>query len=232
MRTITLLSTVAGLALVGVLSAEEAAKPAAAAAAKPAAAAEAKPATAKAEAAAEATPVVKNDAMGSLKAGKELLDAGKFAEAVAYFDAIGEQVADNGASAREPFRQLNLSTAYLGLEKYAEAGAAAQKAIDAKSGLAAAWNNLAASQVRSGKRADAVATYEKAIAAVKKKEGDTSKLEANLTELKNAIEAGKPKKVREAEAKAKAEADAAKVKADAEAEAAKAKPAAEAEAKK
>jgi rRNA maturation endonuclease Nob1 len=75
---------------------------------------------------------------------------------------------------------------------------------------------MAAAQVRSGKRADAVATYEKAIASLKSAGADTSKLESNLAELQAKIEEGKPKKVKEAEAKAKAEADKAAAKADAD----------------
>lgn len=157
-----------------------------------------------------AAPVAKNDAPGSLKKGNELLDQGKFAEAAAYFEGIGEQ----SSNKREPYRLLGLSTALVESEKYEEAIAAAQKAVELKKDLSGAWNNLAAAQARSGKRAEAVATYEKALEALKGAGADTSKVEANLNELKTKIEEGKPKKVREAEAKAKAEAEKAAAKAE------------------
>lgn len=182
MKKHLILSLVAGIAFTGTLAAEEAAT--AAAAAAPAA-------------------VAKNDAPGSLKAGNLLLDEGKFAEAAAHFEGIGEQ----SSVKREPYRLLGLSTALVELGKYDEAAAAAQKAVEIKDDLSGAWNNLAAAQARAGKRDEAVATYEKAIAALKEKGADTSKLEANLTELQTKIEEGKPKKVKEAEAKAKAEAE-------------------------
>lgn len=227
MKKHLLLTMAATLALAGVVRADDA-KPAAA----PAAKAEAKPkAAAKAEAkpaaddaavadassdtkAAVIKPTPKNDAPGSLKGGNDLLDKGKYAEAASYFEGIGEQVDSNGKSKREPFRQLGLSTSYLELGKLAEAEAAATKATELKPELASAWNNLAGAQARDGKRTEAIATYNKGIEAVKAAKGDTAKLEANLAALQAAIEAGKPKKVREAEAKAKAEAEKAKAAAD------------------
>ena len=94
MKKHLLLTLAASVALAGVVRAEEA-KPAVAAA-KPAAAVEAKPAAeAKAVAAVE-----KNDAPGSVKQGNRLLDEGKFEEAVAYFNGIGEQ----SSAKREPYR--------------------------------------------------------------------------------------------------------------------------------
>lgn len=194
MKKTLLLTLAAGLVVSAGLRAEEA---------KPAAAA---PASTEAAAA----PVAKNDAPGSLKKGNELLDQGKFADAAAYFAGIGEQ----SSSKREPYRLLGLSTALLETEKYEDAAAAAQKALDMKKDLSGAWNNLAAAQARSGKRAEAVATYEKALEALKAAGADTSKVEANLNELKTKIEEGKPKKVKEAEAKAKAEAEKAAAKAE------------------
>jgi hypothetical protein len=161
------------------------------------------PAAAPAEKAEKMAPVAKNDAPGSLKKGNELLDAGKFEDAAAYFDGIGAQ----SSNKREPYRLLGLSTALLEAGKYDEAGAAAQKAIDLKGDLSGAWNNLAASQSRNGKRDEAIATFNKGIETLKAAGADTSKLEANLAALNDAIEAGKPKKVKEAEAKAKAAAD-------------------------
>lgn len=202
MKKTLLLTLAAGLVVSAGLRADDA-KPAAAAAPAKAVAA----APAKAEAAA---PVAKNDAPGSLKKGNELLDQGKFADAAAYFAGIGEQ----SSAKREPYRLLGLSTALLETEKFADAAAAAQKALDMKKDLSGAWNNLAAAEARSGKRAEAVATYDKAIEALKGAGADTSKVEANLNELKTKIEEGKPKKVKEAEAKAKAEADKAAAKAE------------------
>ena len=200
-----LLTLAASIAFAGVLVAEEAAKPAAA----PAAKAEAKAAPVDESKTAEAKPVAKNDAAGSMKAGLLLLDAGKFAEAADFFQGIGVQ----SHSKREASRQLNLSSALIELGKYDEGAAAAQKAIDLDGANPKYWNNLAAAKARDGKRDEAIAIYTKAIAAVKAKNGDTSKLEANLTELTNAVEAGKPKKVKEAEAKAKAAAEKAAAKA-------------------
>ena len=212
MKKTLLLTLAAGLVASAGIRAEDA-KPAAAVAdpakAVAAAPAKAEAAPAKAEAAAPAkaeaaaAPVAKNDAPGSLKKGNELLDQGKFADAAAYFAGIGEQ----SSTKREPYRLLGLSTALLETEKYEDAAAAAQKALDMKKDLSGAWNNLAASQARQGKRAEAIATYEKALEALKGAGADTSKVENNLTELKTKTEEGKPKKVKEAEAKAKAEAD-------------------------
>lgn len=203
MKKHLLLTLAASIAFTGVVVAEEAAQAPAAAA----------------PAAAEAKPVAKNDAPGSLKAGNLLLDEGKFAEAAAYFEGIGEQTSNK----REPYRLLGLSTALVELGKYEEAAAAANKAVELKSDLSGAWNNLAAAQARDGKRDEAVATYGKAIAALKEKGADTAKLEANLAELQAKIEEGKPKKVKEAEAKAKAEAEKAAAKVEAAAPAAEKK---------
>jgi tetratricopeptide (TPR) repeat protein len=202
MKKHLLLTLVASIAFTGALVAEEAAKAAAAAPA--------------AEAKAEVKAVAKNDAPGSLKAGNLLLDEGKFEEAAAYFAGIGEQ----SSTKREPYRLLGLSTSLVELGKYPEAIEAANKAVELKSDLSGAWNNLAAAQARDGKRDEAIATYGKAIAALKEKGADTSKLEANLTELQAKIEEGKPKKVKEAEAKAKAEAEKAAAKVEEAAKAA------------
>jgi tetratricopeptide (TPR) repeat protein len=199
MKKSLLLTLAASVALSAVIHADDV-TPAAATAAAPAAAP-----------AAAATPVAKNDNPGSLKPGNALLDAAKYDEAVAYFTGIGVQTSDK----REPYRLLGLSSAYLGLNKFDDAAASAQKAIDSKKDLSGAWNNLAAAQANTGKRDDAIATYGKGIETVKAAGGDTAKMEANLAALKAAIEAGKPKKVREAEAKAKAEADKAAAAADA-----------------
>jgi tetratricopeptide (TPR) repeat protein len=204
MKKHLLFTLAATVALAGGLRAEEAA------AAKPAAAAPA----AKAEAKAETTTaaVAKNDAMGSLKAGNQLLDQAKYAEAAAYFAGIGEQVADNGKTKREPFRLNNLALAQLNLQKYDDAIANASKAIELKPDLAAAYNNLSAAYSASGKRDQAVDALKKGIEAVKAKGGDSAKLESNLAAIEASLEASKPKAVREAEAKAKAAAEAAAAK--------------------
>jgi len=145
------------------LRAEEAAKADAAkpAEAKPAAAAEAAKPAAGAEAAkpAEAAPVAKNDAPGSVKKGNDLVDAGKFEEAVAYYEGIGEQTTANGHSKREPWRLIGLSKAYIELGKFDKAAENAQKAIDIDPKLGAAWNNLGSAQAQQGKRAEAIETY-------------------------------------------------------------------------
>lgn len=153
--------------------------------------------------------VAKNDAPGSLKAGNALLDQAKYADAEAYFTGIGEQVEANGKEKREPYRLNNLSLAQLNLGKYDDAIANASKAIALKPDLAAAYNNLSAAYAATSKRDLALETLNKGIEAVKAKGGDTSKLEANVKGIQDAIEASKPKAVREAEAKAKAAADAA-----------------------
>jgi tetratricopeptide (TPR) repeat protein len=209
MKKHLLFTLAASVALAGVLRADDAAP---AADAKPAAAAPAAEAKAAPAAESKTAAVAKNDAMGSLKAGNQLLDQGKYAEAAAYFEGIGEQVKDNGATKREPYRLNNLALAQLNLQKYDDAIANASKAISLKPDLAAAYNNLSAAYSASGKRDMAVDTLNKGIAAVKAKGGDTAKLEANLTGIQAAIEASKPKAQREAEAKAKAAADAAAAK--------------------
>jgi tetratricopeptide (TPR) repeat protein len=192
MKKTLLLTLAAGLVVSAGLRAEEV-KPAAA---EPA----------KAEAA--AAPVAKNDAPGSLKKGNELLDQGKFADAAAYFAGL-----EQGGRQAQQAVGLALGAALL-TDAGEDAAAAAQKALDMKKDLSGAWNNLAAAEARSGKRAEAVATYEKALEALKAAGADTSKVEANLNELKTKIEEGKPKKVKEAEAKAKAEAEKAAAKAE------------------
>jgi tetratricopeptide (TPR) repeat protein len=130
--------------------------------------------------------VTTNDAPGSLKAGKDLLDQGKYDDAVTYFLGIGEQVAANGKAKREPYRQLDLATAYLGLGKYAEAEDAASKSIALDKDLEAAWNDLASAQVNDGKRADAMDTYTKGIAQLTTDNVDFSRLSANLAALQAA----------------------------------------------
>ena len=192
MKKHLLLTLAASAALAGVLRADESAPSAATgtaaapAASAPAAAAPAASAPAAADAKAS-TPaaVAKNDAPGSVKPGNQLLDAGKYAEAAAYFEGIGEQAAANGATKREPYRQLGLSSAYIQLGKFKEAEGAAQKALDLNKDLAAAWNNLASAQGNLEGRDKAIDTYTKGIAALQADKVDTSKLEANLAYLKS-----------------------------------------------
>jgi tetratricopeptide (TPR) repeat protein len=203
MKKHLILAAVASLAVAGMLRAEEAA------------------AEAKAEATAAATPVAKNDAPGSLGPGKVLLDEGKFAEAAAYFEGIGEQVVANGTKKREPWRLNNWALALLEAGQYEKAAEIAQKLIDSNPEMEGAWNKLAAAQARNGMREEAIQTYDKAIAKLTELGGDISKLESNKAALLQVIEEGKPKKVREAEAKARAEAEAAKAKAAEAGEAAK-----------
>jgi colicin import membrane protein len=222
MKKHLILAAAASLALAGVVRADEAAKPEAAA--KPAEAkADAKAADSKAMAAdakadakadkAEAKPVAKMDKPGSLAAGKLLLDEGKFAEAAAYFEGIGEQVADNGAKKREPWRLNNWALALYNDKQYDKAIEVATKLTTSNPEIASGWNTLAGAQVSNGKREDALATYDKGIAKLKELKADSSKLEANKAALEQAKEDGKPKKVKEAEAKAKAAKDAADAKA-------------------
>ncbi len=139
-------------------------------------------------AAPDASGVAKNDAPGSLKKGKALLDAGKYADAVAYFTGIGEQVADHGKAKREPYRQLDLATAYLGENDYANAEKAAQAALALNPDLEGAWNDLASAQVNSGDRAAAIATYQKGVAQLTKDGADHSRLDQNLQSLQAAAE--------------------------------------------
>lgn len=206
MKKHLILAAIASLAVAGVVRADEA---------KADAASDTKPAAA-------ATPVAKNDSPGSLAPGKLLLDDGKFAEAAAYFEGIGEQVTANGATKREPWRLNNWALALLEGGQYAKAEEIATKLTVSNPEMEGAWNKLAAAQARDGKREDAVATYDKAIAKIKELNGDTSKLESNKAALLQAIEDGKPKAQKTAEATAKAAADAVKAKADAAAAPAKA----------
>jgi tetratricopeptide (TPR) repeat protein len=180
--------------------------------AKPAADAKAMDAKADAKPAAAATPVAKMDKAGSLAAGKLLLDDGKYAEAAAYFEGIGEQVADNGAKKREPWRLNNWALALFNGKQYDKAIEVATKLTTSNPEIASGWNTLAGAQAASGKREDAIATYDKGIAKLKELGADAGKLETNKQALMDAKEAGKPKKVKEAEAKAKAAADAAAAK--------------------
>jgi tetratricopeptide (TPR) repeat protein len=209
MKKHLLFTLAATVALSGVLRADDAKPADDASAAKPAAEAAAPAAETKTAAPA---PVAKLDAPGSLKVGNQLLDQAKYAEAAAYFEGIGEQVKDNGAAKREPYRLNNLALAQLNLQKYDDAIANANKAVTLKPDLEAGYNNLAAAYSASGKRDQAVDALTKGIAAVKAKGGDTAKLEANLSGIQAAIEASKPKAQREAEAKAKQAADAAAAK--------------------
>lgn len=193
MKKHLILAAIAGLTFAGTVRADEAA------------ATEAKPEAA-------ATPVAKNDAPGSLAAGKLLLDEGKYAEAAAYFEGIGEQVAANGAKKREPWRLNNWGLALLEAGQFDKAAEVATTLTEKNPEIGSGWNTLAAAQARGGKREEAIATYDKGIAKLTELGADASKLEANKAALLQAIEDGKPKKVKEAEAKAKAEADAAKAK--------------------
>ena len=187
-----LLTLAATVALSGALRADDAAPAAASGtAAAPAAAA-------------AATPVAKNDAPGSLKAGNQLLDSAKYADAAAYFEGIGEQSAANGAVKREPYRQNDLALAYLNLGKYDQSIAAANKAVELDKGLTVGWSNLAAAYGASGQRDKAVDALTRGVDAVKGAGKDSSGLEAKLKSLQDLIEAGKPKVQREADAKATA----------------------------
>jgi tetratricopeptide (TPR) repeat protein len=160
----------------------------------------AKPAAAAADASASTTdakaaptPVAKNDAPGSIMPGNQLNDDGKFAEAAAYFDGIGEQTASNGHKKREPWRLIGLAKAQIGLGKFDDAAATAQKAIDIDPKNGTAWNVLGSSQAQAGKREDAAATYAKGIDTLKAAGVDTAKLEANLAPIKAALDAAKAK---------------------------------------
>jgi tetratricopeptide (TPR) repeat protein len=172
-----ILSLAASFALAGLLRADDAAP----ASTTPAAASDVSPA---ADASADTT-VAANDAPGSLTAGKALLSAGKYAEAAAYFEGIGVQSADNGTTKREPYRLLNLSTAYLNLGKFKEAEDAANQAIALKKDLPGAWNNLGSAQANQGERPMAIDTYKKGIAELTADKADTSKLDANLKYLQD-----------------------------------------------
>lgn len=200
MKKHLILAAIAGLTFAGTVRAEETA------AAKPEAA---------------ATPVAKNDAPGSLAPGKLLLDEGKYAEAAAYFEGIGEQVAANGAKKREPWRLNNWALALLEAGEFDKAAEVAAKLTENNPEIASGWNSLAGAQARGGKREEAIATYDKGIAKLTELGADASKLESNKAALLAVIEEGKPKKVKEAEAKAKAAQEAAKEKAAEAAPAAK-----------
>jgi tetratricopeptide (TPR) repeat protein len=150
-------------------------------------------------AAAVATPVAANDAPGSITPGNKLNDDGKYKEAAAYFEGIGEQKSSNGHTKREPWRLNGWANAEIGLGDFGQAADLAQKSLDIDStsmSARVAWNLLGSAQAQEGKRADAIATYNKGIAALKAAGQDTAKLEANLAPLKDAqdkadIKAGK-----------------------------------------
>jgi tetratricopeptide (TPR) repeat protein len=177
-KTSLTLAVAFALALPMALRADDAAPAAASGtAAAPAADASASTPTAK------ATPVVKNDAPGSITPGNQLNDDGKYADAIAYFQGIGEQTTSNGHKKREPWRLIGLATAEIGAGKFDDAAADAQKAIDIDPLLGTAWNDLGSALAQSGKRGDAIAAYNKGIAGLKAAGKDTSKLEANLAPL-------------------------------------------------
>jgi len=175
MKSNLILAMVAGLSLAGVLRADESAATAVSPSAATSSSAAADSGT--------ASTVAPNDAPGSLKAGKELLSDGKFQAAVDYFNGIGEQKSGAGATKREPYRQLDLATAYLNLAQYQQAEDAASKAIAIMKDLEPAWNDLGAAQVNSGDRASAIATYTKGIAQLNADGVDSSRLEENLKTL-------------------------------------------------
>lgn len=156
-----------------------------------------------------ATPVVKNDAPGSIAPGNKLNEDVKFAEALAYFEGIGEQIEANGHSKREPWRLIGMANSEMGLGKFDKAAELSQKAIDIDGKNGIAWNHLGSAQAQAGKRAEAIATYNKGIETLKAAGVDKAKLEANLEGLKAAVEASKPKAQKTAEA-AVAKADEAK----------------------
>jgi tetratricopeptide (TPR) repeat protein len=189
-----ILIAAAGLAMVGMLRADEVAATKAATAVP--------------------TPVAKNDAPGSLAPGKALLDAGKYKEAAAYFEGIGEQVAANGATKREPWRLNNWALALLEDGQYDKCIEVAGRLTESHPEMEGGWNKLAAAYARNGKREEAMAIYEKGIERVKAAGGDSSRLEANRDALRAAIEEGKPKAVKTAEAKAREAADKAATKAE------------------
>jgi tetratricopeptide (TPR) repeat protein len=135
---------------------------------------------------AAATPVAKNDAPGSIKAGNALNDDGKYDAAAAYFEGIGAQVAENGNTKREPWRLIGWANAEIGLGNFDKAADLAQQAINIAPNNEVAWNHLGAAQAQGGHRDDAIATYNKAITTLKAAGVDTSKLEANLATLKQA----------------------------------------------
>jgi tetratricopeptide (TPR) repeat protein len=132
------------------------------------------------------TAVAKNDAPGSIKPGNDLIDAGKYDEALAYFQGIGEQSDSNGHSKREPWRLVGLSRAENGLGQFDKSGDFAQQAITIDGTNGVAWNLLGSAEANQGKRGDAIATYKKGIDALKAAGKDTSKLEANLAPLQQA----------------------------------------------
>lgn len=175
------LSVSASLGIAGALSADDSAMASSPTAAGAPAAAASTSATA-----APSAAVAPNDAPGSLKAGNELLSQGKYADAVAYFNGIGEQVADHGKAKREPYRQLDLATAYLGLGQYQQAEQAASQAVALKKDLEPAWNDLASAQVNEGMRDKAMDTYKKGIAELTTAKLDHARLDANLKALQAA----------------------------------------------
>lgn len=151
-----------------------------------------------------AAPVVKNDAPGSITPGNKLNEEGKFDEALAYFEGIGEQVASNGHMKREPWRLIGMANSEIGLGKFDKAAEFSQKAVDIDSKNGVAWNQLGSALVQAGKRDEAITTYTKGIEALKAAGADTTKLEGNLEALKVAAEASKPKAQKTAEAAAAA----------------------------
>src|SRR5262245_4482992 len=180
------LALAAALALPMAVRAEEAAK--AAEAAKPAEAAAA-PAEKK-----EMAAVEKNDAPGSLSKGNAMMGEGKYEEAAAYFEGIGEQTTANGLKKREPWRLVGLSTSLVHSGQYEKAAEVAQKLTEAYPAIPAGWNNLGAALGNQGKRQEAIDALTKGVEALKAAGADSSKTEANLAELQKAVEEGMAKK--------------------------------------
>lgn len=132
----------------------------------------------------EPTKVAAQDAPGVLKAGNQMLDESRWAEAAAYFQALGAQ----SSSKREAFRLNNLALAQLKLEQYEEARANAARAVELKKDEAAFWSNLAGAQQSLGKNEEALATYDSGIAALKAASLDAAHLEGRRADLQARLE--------------------------------------------
>lgn len=135
-----------------------------------------------------APAVEKLDAPGSLKAGKDLMEAGKYDEAAAYFEGIGEQVAANGLEKREPWRLNNWALSLLKAGKAEEAVKIAEKAVEVAPTNATIWNNLGSAVAATGDREKAVETWEKGIAKLGEAGVDATRLKKNANFIKAALE--------------------------------------------
>jgi len=90
--------------------------------------------------------------------GTALVEAGRAEEAIAVLQRIFDRDAENARACE------NLSMAYLALERWSDAAAAARMALALDSGRSHAWNNLGVALYRLGDGAGALEAWQRAVA--------------------------------------------------------------------